>query len=108
MLFAPSIRTRCARSAPIALTAALLLVAVMVGCNRGQYRRAADREVQCLIESGSTDPRWPLEDYTINPDPRSRFYDPNEPDCPPDAGRRSHIAPPHALRRWQKGMARLA
>ena len=60
-----------------------LLVTAQFGCSRSHYRIRADREVHHLIESGSTDPRWPLDNYTINPDPASRFYDPNPADCPP-------------------------
>ncbi len=76
-------RYRCARSARLAAVLVLLAVAGLVGCSRSHYRLRADREVQCLVESGSRDPRWPLENYTINPDPRSRFYDPDNTDCPP-------------------------
>lgn len=61
----------------------LLVVSFPFGCSRSQYRLRADREVRCLIESGATDPRWNIENFTINPDPRSRFYDPSPADCPP-------------------------
>ena len=58
-------------------------MAIPAGCNRAHYRRQADREVYGLIRRGSTDPRWPLPGYTVQPDPRSRFFDPDVPDCPP-------------------------
>lgn len=60
-----------------------LLVAVAGGCNRAYYRRQADQEAYALVESGSVDPRWPLNDFTIEPDRTSRFYEPHAPDCPP-------------------------
>ncbi|MHC4398216.1 MAG: hypothetical protein ACYTG0_00895 [Planctomycetota bacterium] len=60
-----------------------LLVATPAGCRRADYRRRADEEVYGLVYDASRDPRWPLENYTIQPDPRSRFYDPYNPDCPP-------------------------
>jgi len=60
-----------------------LLAAVAGGCNRAYYRRQADQEAYALVETGSVDPRWPLNDFTIEPDPTSRFYEPHAPDCPP-------------------------
>lgn len=74
---------RGAMRAWIAIIGLILLVPVLAACSRDHYRRQADREVQCLIESGTTDPRWPLTDYTINADQRSRYFDPYDPDCPP-------------------------
>ncbi len=53
------------------------------GCSRAFYRRQADREAYALVDCASDDPRWPLEGYTIEPDPRSRMFDPFSPDCPP-------------------------
>jgi len=83
MVHRPSPRPCCARSPWLALLLAGFVLSAPVGCSRSHYRVQADREVGCLIESGSTDPRWPLQDYTINPDQRARFYDPNPADCPP-------------------------
>ena len=67
----------------IAMAGLILLVPGLAACSRDHYRRQADQEVHCLIESGANDPRWPLEDYTINADKRSRYFDPHDPDCPP-------------------------
>ncbi len=65
----------------------LLLLAVTAmlsaGCSRAHYRRNADQEVYSLLDCGSRDPRWPLPDYTIDPDPKSRMAYPYSPDCPP-------------------------
>ena len=60
-----------------------LVVLAATGCTRKFYRRQADREVYSLIDSAADDPRWPLDNYTIQPDPRSRMYDPCNPDFPP-------------------------
>ena len=60
-----------------------VLALVLGGCSRGFYRRQADRDVYGLIRQKTCDPRWPLEKYTVEPDPRSRLFDPFSPDCPP-------------------------
>jgi hypothetical protein len=60
-----------------------LLVVILSGCTRAHYRRQADREVYGLIACGTEDPRWKLQDYTINPKADSRMFDPNNPDRPP-------------------------
>ncbi|MFC1597488.1 hypothetical protein ACFL5Q_06070, partial [Planctomycetota bacterium] len=69
----PALRSLAQTGLVIALGVLLSLAA---GCSRDQYRRQADCEVYGLIGCGSTDPRWPLDNYTIEPDPRSRFSDP--------------------------------
>lgn len=72
-----------AASRPALLVVCGLIILITAGCSRGFYRRRADQEVYSLVEAGSTDPRWPLENFTIDPDRRSRMFDPNDPDCPP-------------------------
>ncbi len=69
------------RFSPAILTVALMLVAV--GCSRDHYRRQADQEVYSLVDCAANDPRWPVEDFSIQPNPESRFYDPDNPNCPP-------------------------
>ncbi len=69
----------------------LLLVAMLalVGCNRTLYRRQADREANYLVREKSVGTPWQVPDtFTIQPDPRSRFFDPTDPDFPtlPPAG----------------------
>ncbi len=61
----------------------LAAVLVSLGCNRAYYRKQADREASRLVLEKSDDPRWALPDFTIEMDPRSRFYDPYDPDHPP-------------------------
>ncbi len=48
-----------------------------------KYRLAADKEVRYLIAQKSNDPRWDYPHYTIGMDPRSRYFDPTDPDNPP-------------------------
>jgi hypothetical protein len=68
-------------------TALLLLLAVIGGCSREKYRRQADREAYDVIAERNVDPRWQTTDYGIDMDPRSRYFDPFNPDhapMPPD------------------------
>ncbi len=67
------------------LITSLMLLAVLAagGCSRSYYREQADDEVYQLVDHVATDPRWPLDRYTIEVDPRSRMYDPSTPDRPP-------------------------
>src|SRR2546428_13963865 len=65
------------------VTAGLLVLAVSGGCSRAYYRQRADREANGVIAEKSRDPRWPVQDFRIEPDPRSRFAEPHCPDHPP-------------------------
>ncbi len=69
----------------------LLLAAIVfpIGCTRRLYRRQADREANYLVREKSVHTPWEIPaSYTIQPDPRSRFFDPTDPDFPtlPPAG----------------------
>ena len=82
----------------IALAALTLLLAS--GCSRSYYRQQADDDVYRLVSEHASDPRWPLEGYTIDVDPRSRMYDPYPPDqepIPPDD------PTSHRLMHWVNG-----
>ena len=61
----------------------LLGMFLLVGCNRAFYRQQADQDVACMVAEKSNDPRWALSNFNINMDPRSRYYDPYDPDAPP-------------------------
>jgi hypothetical protein len=76
------IRTIHARLFTFIVTLAPLLLA-LAGCSPGYYRRQADDEVYGILDKVGRDPRWPLVNFTIDPDPRSRMYNPNNPDCQP-------------------------
>lgn len=64
---------------------ALALCAIVTGCGRKYWRDQADDLTYDIIESRVVDPRWQLpERIEVMPlDPRSRFYDPYDPDCEP-------------------------
>jgi hypothetical protein len=61
----------------------LCLVAAFTGCTRRFYREQADQEVAQVVAEKSFDERWALPGYTINIDPRSRYFEPYDIDCPP-------------------------
>jgi hypothetical protein len=65
--------------------AGLLLggLCLLPACSRTDYRVSADQEVRRIIAEKSENPRWGLKDFRIGMDPRSRFYDPTDPDRPP-------------------------
>ncbi len=66
------------------LTGSFVLLA---GCTREKYYRQANQEVECIVQQKSNDPRWALPGFTIDMDPRSRYYDPCDqvrPPLPPD------------------------
>ena len=68
---------------------AVLLVSVVItagGCSRAErteHRLQADREAYGVIAERNLDPRWRAADYSIEIDPRSRYFDPYDPDHPP-------------------------
>ena len=53
------------------------------GCSQTEYRRQADQDAYCLIDERNGDPRWYTDDYSIEIDPRSRYYDVYDPDHAP-------------------------
>ena len=68
---------------------ALLVVAslALTGCSRAAYRKWADRDAACLLESRQFDDRWDIPERAVEPHPTSRMADLNDPDCgplPPD------------------------
>ncbi|MEX2561289.1 MAG: hypothetical protein WD403_15305, partial [Pirellulales bacterium] len=63
--------------------ATVLLALLAGGCSRPFWRRQADAEAYCLVAEKSNDPRWDVPGFTINQDPRSRYFDPFDPDRPP-------------------------
>lgn len=55
----------------------------LVGCSQTQHRLSADREAYCTIAERNCDPRWAERDVSIELDPRSRYFDPYNPDFSP-------------------------
>jgi hypothetical protein len=64
-----------------------LLLPILIasaGCTRTFWRGRADREVAYLVAEKSNNARWALPaGFNLNMDPRSRYYDPTNPDHPP-------------------------
>jgi outer membrane protein TolC len=55
----------------------------LAGCSRTHYRLRADRDAHSVLQSKTTSRPWRLPwDYSIMPDPQSRFYDPTPTDDP--------------------------
>jgi outer membrane protein TolC len=69
-------------------TRAAFAIAILCasGCSRSHYRIQADREVNAIVDNKAASAvlagARPGE-YRIDIDPRSRMYDPSNPDCPP-------------------------
>ncbi len=61
----------------------LIILMVSIGCTRTHYRRQADKQSYQILAEKTGDTRWNLPRLDITPDPRSRFFDPYDPDCPP-------------------------
>lgn len=77
------------RSAVHGIAASFILFGAIAseGCSRAWYRHDADEKAIENIQEKSTDPRWSYPDLTVYMDPRSRFFDPDDPDhspMPPD------------------------
>ncbi|HUG91552.1 MAG TPA: TolC family protein [Planctomycetaceae bacterium] len=69
--------------APLVVLALLCSVTALVGCSRSHYRRSADQEARQLVLQKAENPRWSLDDFTVEMDPRSRYFNPWNPDYPP-------------------------
>ena len=96
----------------VRMTLPLLLAALVAvgGCARSKYRLQADHEAYGVIAERNVDPRWSQPDYSIELDPRSRYFDAYDPDfspmppvkttasTPPIA---AAYAPMYFLIRWQ-------
>ncbi len=76
-------RHRKARALHCAVVGALVILGLASsGCKRSFYRRTADRDAYCLVGEKGQGPTWDVaHEFTIDPDPRSRFRDPS---CPTD------------------------
>lgn len=62
---------------------ALICLVGTTGCTRRMYRVKADQEANLVVAERNVDSRWRVDDYAIDPDPRSRYFDPYDPDRPP-------------------------
>ena len=62
---------------------ALALIVLLPGCSRRFWRNQAERDTYNVISQKLNNPHWQLPRINLNPDPRSRFYDPYDPDEAP-------------------------
>ena len=62
---------------------AVTLMFVGSGCSRMFWRSQADFDSYNLLQRKQFDPRWAIPRTTVDADPRSRFFDPFDPDCAP-------------------------
>ena len=70
-----------------ALALALLALGSQVGCGREFYREWANQDVSEAVFEKTRDPRWRLDQFSIDPPAMARFanpYDPDRPPAPPD------------------------
>lgn len=76
------------RSATVwCLVVAMSMNTLLSGCSRSFWRRQGEKDAYNAVSEKVTDYRWAVPRYGIKPDPRSRFYDPYDPDkspLPPD------------------------
>lgn len=74
-------RRHCAPNVVAALVVTML--ALSGGCSRSYYHRQADREVSRIITQKNAPGQWGLPGFRLQYDPRSRYFDPTNPDRPP-------------------------
>lgn len=65
------------------LLVAVFLVHSLGGCSRRFYRTDADAQVGLILTQKEVHEPYALpSDLNVYPDPRARFFDPTDPDCP--------------------------
>ncbi len=70
----------------VALTGLAMLL-FQLGCSRTFYRKQADHEALYILKEKGNDPRWNMEDFSIEINEQSRMFsvdDPDRPAMPPD------------------------
>lgn len=68
----------------LATLAVIAVILTNVGCERRSfYRQQADRESALIINETTCIPEWQIDNFTIDLDPRSRYFDEFQPDCVP-------------------------
>lgn len=60
-----------------------LLLVLLAGCTRAQYRQSADAETYCIIDERIVDPTYEVGRTQLEPEQYSRLSDPFDPDAPP-------------------------
>jgi len=67
--------------------ASLTMVLFQMGCSRTFYRKQADHEALYILNEKGNDPRWDMENFSIEISNQSRMFsvdDPDHPAMPPD------------------------
>ena len=77
------IMRRTTRRRLVLMLAGLTGISSISGCSRQFWRTQADRDSYAAIGEKVNDAHWEIPRYEVNPDSRSRFYDPYDPDKPP-------------------------
>jgi hypothetical protein len=77
------IMRRKTRRRLVLMLAGLTGISSFSGCSRQFWRTQADRDSYAAIGEKVNDAHWEIPRYEVNPDSRSRFYDPYDPDKPP-------------------------
>jgi hypothetical protein len=76
-----------------------------VGCSRTHYRMQADRDAYSVLSEKNCDPRWDYPGFTIDLDPRSRYFDRYDPDHPPmppdDPAAHCYMREVYGIRGWK-------
>jgi len=94
----------------LCLLLAIAFLLFLPGCSRSYYRHQADEAVRKLVDEKSHDSdRWGLPNFNIEVDPRSRMFDPNDPDHPPmppdDPYSAKHLAQPAGYPGYENWLA---
>ena len=79
----PGSFVRHRRRSQRALAIALLTLGSQAGCGREFYREWTNQDVSEAIFEKSRDPRWRLDQFSIDPPALARFADPYDQDRPP-------------------------
>ncbi len=72
-------RVRRERNRAILWLLGLVLVAA-TGCTRAFWRNQADCCAYMAVNTSAQDPQWPMRNFTININPKSRLFDPTNPE----------------------------
>ena len=73
---------------------AIVLLVQSSGCSRSQYRTQADEDALAILDEKTQEPGWtPPLNYSIEPSPQSRLFDPSPIEDPilPDPRPRLHV-----------------
>ncbi|MGC6549381.1 MAG: TolC family protein [Rubripirellula sp.] len=88
-----------------AMVAVTCACSLLLGCNQAQYRQQADEEVYQVIAERNADPRWSIDNASIEPNRLSRFYDDQDPDHSPmpidDPASQRYMEEVNGIKAWE-------